>query len=115
MDSPKQAPAGRLPQSQVENLTGLVDYASGAVVSRTLVDGDAGTLTLFAFDTGQHLSEHTAPYDAVVQILEGKAGLVIDGRELSADSGDVVLMPAGLPHAVTAVGPFKMLLTMFRT
>jgi len=91
-----------------------VQYAPGAVVSRTLLKSDAGTLTLFAFDEGQGLSEHTAPFDALVQALDGAATLTIGGKPVRAAAGHLVLMPAGVPHAVQAGGRFKMLLTMFK-
>ena len=95
-------------------LNDFVDYAPGAVVSKTLIDKKVGTLTLFAFDAGQGLSEHTAPYDAVVHILDGEAELVIAGKPVKARSGELAIMPAGVPHAVRAVQRFKMLLTMIR-
>ncbi|NLE67862.1 MAG: cupin domain-containing protein [Lentisphaerae bacterium] len=97
------------------SLKDCVDYARAAVVSKTLIDKPAGTLTLFAFDAGQGLSEHTAPYDAVVQILDGEAELTIGGRSIRAREGDLVIMPAGVPHALCAGQRFKMLLTMIRS
>lgn len=95
-------------------LNDFVDYAAGAIVSKTLIDKKVGTLTLFAFDAGQGLSEHTAPYDAVVQILDGEAELIIAGTPVKARVGELVIMPAGVPHAVQGVKRFKMLLTMIR-
>jgi quercetin dioxygenase-like cupin family protein len=92
----------------------LVDYAPGAVVSRALAKSKAGTLTLFAFDAGEELSEHTAPFDALVHVLEGGAEILISGESFSLEAGDAIIMPADEPHAVRAVGPFKMLLTMIR-
>jgi quercetin dioxygenase-like cupin family protein len=92
----------------------MVDYAEGSVVSRTLVKNQAGTITLFSFATGQALSEHSAPYDAFVEILDGEAELTIGGERVSAKTGDFVIMPANIPHAVFAPGPFKMLLVMIR-
>jgi len=109
---PRQA--AKLEAGAAHKLTSLVDYAAGAVVSRTLAEGDAGTLTLFAFDAGQRLSEHSAPFDAIVQVLDGEAELVIDGEVVAAGAGEVVVMPANIPHAVNAPKRFKMLLTMFR-
>ena len=100
--------------AQALPLAGGVEYAEGAVVSKTLLDKKAGTLTLFAFDAGQGLSEHTAPYDATVQILDGEAELTIDGRPVAAKAGELVIMPANIPHAVRAVRRFKMLLIMIR-
>jgi quercetin dioxygenase-like cupin family protein len=91
-----------------------VAYAQGAVVSKTLLDKKTGTLTLFAFDAGQGLSEHTSPYDATVLILEGRARLSIGGSPVNAAAGQMVIMPAGVPHSVRAEQRFKMLLIMIR-
>jgi quercetin dioxygenase-like cupin family protein len=91
-----------------------VVYSPQAVVSKTLVDKEAGTITLFAFDAGQNLSEHTAPFDAIVQVLEGQARLLIGDDEVVVSAGGLVIMPAGVPHAVFAKERFKMLLTMIR-
>jgi quercetin dioxygenase-like cupin family protein len=93
----------------------LVSYQPGAVVSRALISRKAGTVTLFAFDAGQGLSEHTAPYDALAHILEGEAEITISGRPLKLAGGETVLMPANQPHALKALSPFKMLLTMIRS
>jgi quercetin dioxygenase-like cupin family protein len=106
--------SGQLPAGEAIDLAAMVDYASGSVVSRTLAEASAGTLTLFAFDAGQGLSEHTAPFDAFVQVLEGQAELTVGGRKIEAGAGQVVLMPANVPHAVRAAGRFKMLLTMLK-
>ena len=95
-------------------LAAAIDYAEKSVVSKALVDRKAGTLTLFAFDKDEGLSEHTAPYDAVVQVLEGRAELTIAGRPVPAAAGELVIMPANVPHAVRAKSRFKMLLTMIR-
>lgn len=92
----------------------LVDYSRGSIVSKTLVDRKTGTITLFAFDRAQGLSEHVAPYDAVVQILDGEALITIAGKTLKAKSGDMVIMPANVPHALRAERRFKMLLIMIR-
>ena len=100
--------------SQAFDLAKLVDYADGAVVSRTIAENDSGTITLFAFDEGQNLSEHTAPFDAFVQILDGRAELVISSQAVEASAGQIVLMPANIPHAVKAQGRLKMLLTIIR-
>lgn len=91
-----------------------INYADGSVVSKTLLDKKTGTLTLFAFDAGQGLSEHTAPFDATVYILDGTAKLVIDGKEVIAKTGEMVIMPANIPHDVQAAERFKMLLIMIR-
>lgn len=96
-------------------LEGLVEYADGSVVSRTLVKKETGTLTLFAFDKGQGLSEHTAPFDATVIILDGEAKLTIGGNPVKATAGEVVIMPANIPHALEATSRFKMLLVMIRS
>ncbi len=93
---------------------GLINYSRGSVVSKTLIDRKAGTLTLFAFDRAQGLSEHVAPYDAVVQILDGKALITIAGKAFKAKAGDMIIMPANVPHALKAICRFKMLLTMIR-
>lgn len=97
------------------SLDQLVSYADDSIVSKTILDKPAGTLTLFAFDKGQRLSEHTSPYDAVVQVVDGQATLKIDGREVNASSGQMVIMPANIPHDVRANEKFKMLLIMIRS
>lgn len=99
---------------QAQTLTDLVQSQPGAVVSRTLIDKKVGTITLFAFDDGQGLSEHTAPYDAFVQIVEGLADITIAGTDHRVSAGQMIIMPANQPHALRAVGPFKMLLVMIR-
>jgi quercetin dioxygenase-like cupin family protein len=96
------------------NLGGLVDYAADSVVSKTIIDKPVGTLTLFAFDAGQGLSEHQAPYDAVVQIVDGVGIMVVNGKQIKSPSGSVIILPANVPHAVKAKQRFKMLLTMIR-
>ncbi len=92
----------------------LVSYQEGSIVSRTLIDKPVGTVTIFAFDQGQGLSEHAAPYDAMVHVLEGELDLTLSGIVHSMKAGDVVIMPANEAHALKAVRPFKMLLTMVR-
>ena len=96
------------------NLQGRVDYAEGSVVSKTLLKKDTGNITLFAFDAGQGLSEHTAPFDAVVHILDGEADITIGGEVHKVASGELIIMPANVPHALQAVKRFKMLLVMIR-
>jgi quercetin dioxygenase-like cupin family protein len=96
------------------NLRDLLAYQPGAVVSRTLVERKAGTVTVFAFDEGQGLSEHTAPFDALVYLLEGKARVTISGEEHSVGAGEMLIMPAHRPHALKAATRFKMLLVMIR-
>ena len=95
-------------------LAGLVSYADDSIVSKTIIDKSAGTITLFAFDKGQKLSEHTAPYDAIVQILDGKAELTIGGKPVNVSAGQIIIMPANVPHSVAAKEKFKMLLIMIR-
>ncbi|NOZ23438.1 MAG: cupin domain-containing protein [Planctomycetes bacterium] len=104
----------KLPKAEAVDLANAVDYAEGAIVSRTIAENDAGTLTLFAFAAGQGLSEHSAPFDAIVHVLDGEAELTIGGKAVAAKEGQVVVMPADVPHAVRAPKPFKMLLTMLR-
>ena len=94
---------------------GLAGYQEAAVVSRTLLKRAGGTITLFAFDEGQSLSEHTAPFDAVAYVLDGEAEIIIAGTPLKVPAGEMVLMPANQPHAVNARTRFKMLLTMIRS
>jgi quercetin dioxygenase-like cupin family protein len=96
------------------DLAGLVEYSSDSIVSKTIIDKSVGTVTLFAFDAGQGLSEHQAPYDAFVQIVEGSAILTVGGKKIKAVAGEIVIMPANVPHAVQAKKRFKMLLTMIR-
>ncbi len=95
-------------------LAQLIDYSDDSVVSKTIIDKLVGTLTLFAFDKGQGLSQHTAPYDAVVQVLDGSAKLNIGGKDLTVCTGQIIIMPANVPHSVAAEEKFKMLLTMIR-
>ncbi len=95
-------------------LAGLIDYQEGAVVSRTLLKKRTGTVTVFAFDAGQELSEHTVPHDALVFLLEGEGEFAIGGTPHRVVAGDVLLMPGGTPHAVKATRRFKMCLTMIR-
>ncbi len=101
-------------RGQALTLAEFVDYSDGSVVSKTLLDKKAGTLTLFSFDKGQGLSEHTAPYDATVLVVDGEATLVIGGKPVTAKTGELVIMPAGIPHSVRADQRFKMLLIMIR-
>jgi quercetin dioxygenase-like cupin family protein len=99
---------------QTFTMSDQVSYQPGSVVSRTLLDKKIGTLTLFAFDAGQGLSEHTAPFDAVVQVIDGTAAVAIDGTVHQVQAGEMIIMPANLPHALQAETPFKMLLVMIR-
>ncbi|HLN45113.1 MAG TPA: cupin domain-containing protein [Candidatus Sulfotelmatobacter sp.] len=92
----------------------LIDYQADSIVSRTIIDKEAGTVTAFAFDKDQGLSEHTAPYDAIVQILEGEARVTVSGRPIIVKQNEITIMPANQPHALFAVTQFKMLLTMIK-
>ena len=103
-----------VPTSQVLHLNDLVSYQEGSVVSRQITKAEAGNVTLFAFDAGQELSEHTAPFDALAHILEGEAEIRIAGQPYALRDGDVIVMPAKEPHAIRATKSFKMLLTMIR-
>jgi quercetin dioxygenase-like cupin family protein len=102
------------PVSQVLHLVEMTGYQEGAVVSRQITKADAGNVTLFAFDTDQGLSEHTAPFDALVHVLEGEAEVLISGQPYILSAGDAIIMPANQPHALKALERFKMLLTMIR-
>lgn len=97
------------------DLAELVAYQPGSIVSRTLIKKPTGTVTLFAFDAGQELSEHTAPFDALVQVVDGMGDLTIGGTAARLAAGQAIIMPAGTPHAVRAAERFKMLLTMVRS
>lgn len=95
-------------------LDDVIDYQRGAIVSQTLVDEEAVTLTVFAFDEGERLSEHTAPHDAVLQVVDGTARVTVDDEDYEVESGESIVLPADEPHAVDADSAFKMFLTMIR-
>jgi quercetin dioxygenase-like cupin family protein len=101
--------------SQAKRLPDLVNYQPGAVVSRQVIAKPTGTVTLFAFDKGEGLSEHTAPFDALVEVLEGEVEITISKQPLTLRQGDAVIMPAGEPHALKALSRFKMLLVMVKS
>jgi quercetin dioxygenase-like cupin family protein len=101
--------------SKIFNAAESVDYAAGAVVSKTIVKKQTGNITLFAFDMGEGLSEHTAPFDAVAQILDGKAEITIGGNRFVLQTGQCIIMPATIPHALKAMERFKMMLTMIKS
>jgi quercetin dioxygenase-like cupin family protein len=109
--SPKKDSTGK----EVMNLVNLVDYQEGSIVSRTVIDKPAGTLTLFAIDKDQGLSEHKAPFDAFVYILDGEAMVTISGKALIVKQGETVIMPANQPHALRAMQRFKMMLVMIKS
>lgn len=102
------------PKSEILHLAELAIYQEGSVVSRQITKADAGNVTLFAFDKDQELSEHTAPFDALVHVLDGSADIKISGKAFHLETGDAIIMPAHEPHALRALTPFKMLLTMIR-
>lgn len=102
------------PKSEVLHMADLASYQDGSVVSRQITKDEAGNVTLFAFDEGQELSEHTAPYDALVHVLDGQVEVRISGTPFDLKTGDAIIMPANEPHALRAVTKFKMLLTMIR-
>jgi quercetin dioxygenase-like cupin family protein len=102
------------PKSEVLHMADLASYQDGSVVSRQITKVDAGNVTLFAFDKDQELSDHTAPFDALVHILDGKAEVRISGKAFNLETGEAIIMPADEPHALKALTRFKMLLTMIR-
>ena len=102
------------PKSEVLKVAALAEYQTGAVVSRQITKAEGGNVTLFAFDESQELSEHTAPFDALVEVLEGEAEIKISGHPFILKTGEAIIMPANQPHAVLAVKKFKMLLTMIK-
>ncbi len=102
------------PKSEILHMNDLVTYQEGSVVSRQITKEEAGNITLFAFDEGQELSEHTAPYDALVHVLDGEVEVRISGKPFKLKTGDAIIMPANEPHALMAIKKFKMLLTMIR-
>lgn len=102
------------PKSEILHIAEMVNYQEGSVVSRQITKADTGNVTLFAFDKEQGLSEHTAPFDALVHILEGEAEVRISGTPYQLQAGDAIIMPANEPHALKAIEKFKMLLTMIR-
>jgi quercetin dioxygenase-like cupin family protein len=114
MSEKRAIETGGLEPAAAVDLTALVTYQEGSIVSRTLAKANGGTVTLFAFAAGQALSEHTAPFDALVCVLEGRTELTIGGRKVPARAGQTVLMPAHVPHGLSAPERFKMLLIMVR-
>ncbi|MBI5679706.1 MAG: cupin domain-containing protein [Methanobacterium sp.] len=102
-------------KSKVLEVEGLIDYQEGSVVSREIIRKETGTVTIFAFDKGEGLSEHTAPFDAMVQIVDGVAKITISGKDNILNKGDMIIMPANEPHALKALEKYKMVLTMIRS
>ena len=102
-------------EPKVSSLTNLVNYQDGSVVSKTLIKKETGTVTLFAFDEGQGLSEHTAPFDALVCLLDGQAEIIISGKPYVLKMGEMIILPVNEPHSLKAIKKFKMMLTMIRS
>jgi quercetin dioxygenase-like cupin family protein len=102
-------------KGKVLKTTDLIEYQEGSVVSREIIRKDTGTVTIFAFDKGEGLSEHTAPFDAMVQIIDGKAEITISGSKNVLEAGEMIIMPADEPHALKALEKYKMVLTMIRS
>ena len=101
-------------KSEIHELNELVKYQQGTIVSKTLINRENGTITIFAFDEGQSLSEHTAPFDALVHIIDGNAEIKIMGKKFNLKKGEIIVMPANKPHAVKAIKNFKMILTLIK-
>jgi quercetin dioxygenase-like cupin family protein len=101
-------------KSEVLNIKCLADYQTGTIVSRQICKAEGGNVTLFAFDKGQELSEHTAPFDALVLVVDGEVAITISGKIFMLQTGEAIIMPANQPHAVKAVEKFKMILTMIK-
>lgn len=102
-------------EPKVSSLTNLVNYQDESVVSKILIKKETGNVTLFAFDKGQGLSEHTAPFDALVLVIDEKADIILDGKSNITKAGEIIIMPANIPHALKAIEKFKMMLTMVRS
>ncbi len=113
MDNAVESGAGYL-KGQVLVFQEMVEYQEGAVVSREIIKGEKGTVTIFSFDRGQGLSEHTAPFDALVQVIDGEAEVRISGKPHRLKAGEAIIMPANQPHSLHAVEKFKMVLTLIR-
>ena len=104
----------KITHSDVFNFAKKVDYSSDGIVSKRIIQKQVGNISLFAFDKGQELSEHSAPFDALIQVLEGSAQIIIDKKPYDVPAGESIIMPANIPHAVKATSQFKMLLTMIK-
>jgi quercetin dioxygenase-like cupin family protein len=105
---------GNIETSTIMNFSELVEYSENGIISKRILEKKTGNVTLFSFDKEQKLSEHTAPFDALIQVLEGKAEIIIGGKPYTLNTGESIIMPANIPHAVNAVEKFKMLLTMIK-
>jgi quercetin dioxygenase-like cupin family protein len=102
-------------KDEVHYLNNLADYQVGSIISRTIIEKNTGSVTFFAFDKGQGLSEHVAPFDAMVTVLEGKVEITISGKTFKLGEGEMIVMPANIPHALKALNKFKMLLIMIKS
>ena len=102
-------------KSKVFSFDGSVNYSDNGIVSKTVLKKETGNISLFAFDRGEALSEHTAPFDALIQVVDGKSEIIIGGKSFILDAGQSIIMPANIPHAVRAVEKFKMVLTMIKS
>lgn len=102
-------------KAKVFSYNNSVEYSEGGIVSKTVLKRETGNISLFSFDKGESLSEHTAPFDAHIQVVDGKGEVIIGGKSFLLDSGECIIMPAGVPHSVRAVQRFKMVLTMIRS
>ncbi len=102
-------------KSKVFSFDGSVNYSDNGIVSKTVLKKETGNISLFAFDKGEALSEHTAPFDALIQVVDGKSEIIIGGKSFILDAGQSIIMPANIPHAVRAVEKFKMVLTMIKS
>jgi quercetin dioxygenase-like cupin family protein len=102
-------------KAKVFTFNDSVEYASGGILSKTVLKKETGNISLFSFAKGEALSEHTAPFDAMIQVIDGKGEVIVGGKPFTLNSGDVIIMPANIPHAVKAVDKFKMVLTMIRS
>jgi quercetin dioxygenase-like cupin family protein len=102
-------------KARILKAEGLIEYQNGTVVSKEIIRKGTGTVTIFAFDKEEGLSEHTAPFDAIVQVIDGKAEITISGNKNILEKGDMIIMPANEPHSLHALGRFKMILTMIRS
>lgn len=102
-------------KTEIQKIIELVNYQEGTIVSKTIINKNNGTVTIFAFDKNQELSEHTAPFDAILQILDGEAEVIISGKKYHLNSGEIIIMPAKEPHAIKAVKKFKMMLIMIKS
>jgi len=109
-----KAERGLFEHSNVFRFSEMVDYSPEGIISKRVIDRNVGTVTLFSFDKGQRLSTHSAPYDALVQVVEGRAEIIINEVPFQLESGESIIMPAGIPHSVTAIEKFKMILTMIK-